>query len=386
MKADIAVLEKQQDTIAEKMMNATDDNEAHALANDLNSMNQKIINLKEIVAVKEGGKKFIDADGNSEDKNGNPINFKNAAFVVAKDQNIAKDEEGSYYLLKDKQKFDDMSPEEKKTAQEDFKRAKMDIKVVKDVVEDVKTEELDFNTTRMAQNKVEQSLVQKQLDLQHEARRDAEKNLAQKKDQPAKSEPAKSEPAKSEPKSTPKEKNPYLALNDQMAQVVAEIQGIINDGLKDLAKAGFDKAKQTAIGQSLGRLSDAITQKGDELKQELMDKVGEKLDDLKNSKQGQAVGALKDTLGSVKDAISRGLVSGIDKIIDKVKDIGSDENPDNSIELSSPANSITSLISRAKNWFDSIDFEKLAKEPESTPKPTESPSLEEESTSTMKTR
>ncbi|MCW8470286.1 hypothetical protein OQJ19_06405 [Fluoribacter gormanii] len=200
-----------------------------------------------------------------------------------------------------------------------------------------------------------------------------------------------------------KEKNPYLELNEQLSQMVADINGDINSALKAAGSKALDKFSQTELGQALGGLKDALNEKAGEIKDQLLDKADEKLDDLKNTKAGQAALQFKEMVSSIQDVVNSGLVNAIKGATAKLnstdtqelnpssqeQDYESGENPDEELadekELSSPNNSTSSnLMAEFNEAFEGMDFDALVEQsPSPSPSPSQSPSLDDEPTSTV---
>ena len=203
------------------------------------------------------------------------------------------------------------------------------------------------------------------------------------------------EEAKPQKPSTPqktesKEKNPYLELNEQLSQMVSDLNGDINNAMKKVGEMALDKFSQTELGKALGGLKEALNNKAGEIKDQLLDKADEKLDDLKNTKAGQAALQFKEMVSSIQDAVNSGLVDAIKGATAKLN--GSDvdelvENPDEEdeeqMDLSSPENSTSSnLMAEFNEAFEGMDFDSLL---EQSPSPSPSPSTEltEEADSSM---
>ena len=152
-------LQQQADKLAEEISTTGDEQLAHKKGNELNTLGLKIACLNDIVAVKKGEKQFVDADGNS-----NGVTYRKAAFILPKDQKI-KEENGQYYLMNEKYSLSTMSPNERKIAQQEYEHNKNDFRVVKEVALDVTQQEIDLNKKRTRENKAEQLMVQKQIEL-----------------------------------------------------------------------------------------------------------------------------------------------------------------------------------------------------------------------------
>lgn len=157
----------------------------------------------------------------------------------------------------------------------------------------------------------------------------------------AQQEPEPLKPFKPKPTSEEDEKkNPMVKFNEQLGEMVAEINGDINNALKGVAQKGLDKVKNSEIGKALGGLSDAIGAKKDELQKAISDQIDSKLDDFKKTPAGQAVtkfmdtmSSVKDTVTSVPDKINQGIVGAIEKATAAVSNIGKKENLDQTVEL-----------------------------------------------------
>ncbi|KTC80749.1 coiled-coil protein [Legionella cherrii] len=131
-------------------------------------------------------------------------------------------------------------------------------------------------------------------------------------------------------------KDPMKEYLDDLGHMVEEIQGDINGALKNAASKGWDKAAESKLGKALGGLSDAIGAKKDELidkaKQAVSDKVDEKLAEFNKTPVGQAVGKFTDALSSAKSTITSlpdkandSMVQALEKLTQKVNNIGKKE-------------------------------------------------------------
>ncbi|WP_392538311.1 hypothetical protein [Legionella sp. 227] len=138
-------------------------------------------------------------------------------------------------------------------------------------------------------------------------------------------------------------KPPMQEYLDDLGKMVEDIQSDINGALKDVAKKGWDKAAESKLGQALGGLSDAIGAKKDELvdkaKQAISDKVDEKLAEFNKTSVGKAVGKFTDALSTAKDTItslpdkaSDKMVQGIEKLTEKINNIGKKEELGNVVK------------------------------------------------------
>ncbi|KTC89081.1 hypothetical protein [Legionella cincinnatiensis] len=166
---DVAKLTKEKDEINETI-NVTDDpQEKHQLEHKLKKCDHKIRNLEDIRSVLKGEKRFADANGRFEDENGNPITFKNAAFVLSKNQKIEK-EHDKCYLLEEGQTLSAMNEEEKTKSHQMYTHAKKDLQIVRHGLHDAKKEELQLNALQLARDKAEHRMLQNQINLMHAAR------------------------------------------------------------------------------------------------------------------------------------------------------------------------------------------------------------------------
>ncbi|MCW8397199.1 hypothetical protein OQJ26_00125 [Legionella sp. PATHC038] len=131
-------------------------------------------------------------------------------------------------------------------------------------------------------------------------------------------------------------KDPMKEYLDDLGHMVEEIQGDINGALKNAAGKAWDKAAQSKLGKALGGLSDAIGAKKDELidkaKQAVSDKVDEKLAEFNKTPVGQAVGKFTDALSTAKSTITSlpdkandSIVQALEKLTEKVNNIGKKE-------------------------------------------------------------
>ncbi|KTD42658.1 hypothetical protein [Legionella parisiensis] len=158
------------------------------------------------------------------------------------------------------------------------------------------------------------------------------------------------------------EKNPYLALNEDLQKMVADINGSINDALKDVAKAGWNKVSNTDLGKAVGGLKDAIVAKAEDLGQQLKDKAGEKLDEIgksiSNTAVGKAVGQFTDSISSLPDMVSKGLTDAINQATKSIQDSMKKDGPqeevenDETMELDAPKSTQSdNLMAEAQEAF-----------------------------------
>ncbi|KTD59323.1 coiled coil protein [Legionella santicrucis] len=166
---EIAKLNKEKDDLTETI-NATDNQqEKRPLEHKLKKCDHKIRNLEDIRSVLKGEKRFADADGRFEDENGNPITFKNAAFVLSKNQRVEK-ENNKCYLLEEGQTLSAMSEVEKTKSHQMYTHAKKDLQIVRHGLHDAKKEELQLNALQLARDKAEHRMLQNQINLMQSAR------------------------------------------------------------------------------------------------------------------------------------------------------------------------------------------------------------------------
>lgn len=171
--AEIKKLQGEADKIADSMMEpGISDEEVFKRGDQLNAITSKISNLNDIRdSKKTDGKKFVDAEGKT-------TTYQEAAFVIPKKQEIVKDKDGNYYLLKNGQTEKDLQdPKIRNEAQEAFKSEKKNIQLVKDVVKETKKDALTHNETRIAENKAETAMLQNQMRLMQSARAQAQQTL-----------------------------------------------------------------------------------------------------------------------------------------------------------------------------------------------------------------
>ncbi|KTD11093.1 coiled coil protein [Legionella gratiana] len=174
---EIGNLKQEMDEIAKTMSVTGDEKEMRRLGNKLNTKDFKISNLENIRAVLKGEKRFADADGNFE-KDGKPIAFKDAAFVLSHDQEIKKDEiTGKYCLLEKGQTLEKMTDQEKEIAQKNYEHSKKDLQLVKHTAKDIKKEELHSNAMQLAKHKAEHRMLQNHINRMHAARANAQMAL-----------------------------------------------------------------------------------------------------------------------------------------------------------------------------------------------------------------
>ncbi|QLZ67383.1 hypothetical protein FOLKNPGA_00148 [Legionella sp. PC1000] len=199
-------------------------------------------------------------------------------------------------------------------------------------------------------------------------------------------EPKKTTPQK---EGSDKKKDPHQELLETLEKLVADINGSINKALEDGAKKGWDKLKQTEVGQAAGRLTDAITAKKDELVQQVKDKAGEKLDavtkSISETTVGKAVGEFTDKIGSFPDMVSKGLTDAINKAAKSIEDSmqkkGPEKDETQTLEMQSPSGTKTdkNVMSDTSSKLESIDFDKITEKP---PTPS-SPEKEKELTDSI---
>lgn len=183
-------------------------------------------------------------------------------------------------------------------------------------------------------------------------------------------EPEKPKPTQPTAKKDGKEKEDWSSqMNDyheQLGDMVKNLNGLVTEAVGNLAKTGVQKAgdafKKTELGQACGKLSDELSVAKDRVKQAIIDKADDKLDELASSKAakvaGEAVGALSKKVDGMKSTLSSGLVGLVNKATESVKKMGSEP------ELSSPSNT-KDLTSGVK---DVTDYSKVEKQqPTSTP-------------------
>lgn len=90
-----------------------------------NALNLQLIGIRDMVSVLKGEKIFCDVDGK-------PVShFKDAVFILSKEQRIVKDPDGKYYLLKPGEDFGSMTVEEKEAAKKNYDREYNNIMGVK---------------------------------------------------------------------------------------------------------------------------------------------------------------------------------------------------------------------------------------------------------------
>lgn len=166
---DIAKLNKEKDEINEAINATEDPQEKHQFEHKFKKCDHKIRNLEDIRSVLKGEKRFADANGRFEDENGKPITFKNAAFVLSKNQKIEK-ENDKCFLLQEGQTLTTMNEEEKSKSHQMYMHAKKDLQLVRHGLHDAKKEELQLNALQLARDKAEHRIIQNQLNLMHTAR------------------------------------------------------------------------------------------------------------------------------------------------------------------------------------------------------------------------
>lgn len=153
--------------------------EARKILNEQNALNLQLASLKDIKSKLGNEKVFFDADLNSEG-----VTYDKALFALPKEQapSLVK-HDGKYYLLNKGEKWDDVKndPAKLEEAQARFEKAKPEIMSVKNVVQHVKKQEVELNTTRkeethskIAVNKAEQLMVNNQITSMQAARVNAQ--------------------------------------------------------------------------------------------------------------------------------------------------------------------------------------------------------------------
>ncbi|WP_131778206.1 hypothetical protein [Legionella bozemanae] len=183
-------------------------------------------------------------------------------------------------------------------------------------------------------------------------------------------EPKKTAPKKKEES---QEKNPYLALNEDLQKMVADINGSINDALKDVAQAGWDKAANTELGKAVGGLKDAITAKAQDLGEQLKTAAGKKLDDIgesiSNTAVGKAVGQFTDSISSLPDMVSKGLTDAINQATKSIED---SMKKDDDLKMDAPKSAQSDdLLAEAREAFGDMEgWDDLLTDKPSTPEPT----------------
>lgn len=180
LETEIEALQRKADGLADQISVEGNDKKARQLGNELSALSLEIASLQDIRDKQKGEKVFVDENGNNKDATGQTITYNKAAFVLSKDQQIIKDTDGQHYLLEKGQQWDTIkdNPKEKNDAKQNYERSKNNIKVVKEVVQDIKKEAIGYNATRIGVNKAEQLMVKNQISLMQSAR--AQQTLQQK--------------------------------------------------------------------------------------------------------------------------------------------------------------------------------------------------------------
>ncbi|HHT0593848.1 TPA: coiled coil protein [Legionella anisa] len=179
---EISSLERQIDRMSQHVFDELDkgnEKEARKILNEQNALNLQLASLKDIKSKLGNEKVFFDADLNSEG-----VTYDKALFALPKEQaqSLVK-HDGKYYLLNKGEKWDDVKndPGKLEEAQARFEKAKPEIMSVKNVVQHVKKQEVELNTTRkeethskIAVNKAEQLMVNNQITSMQAARTNAQ--------------------------------------------------------------------------------------------------------------------------------------------------------------------------------------------------------------------
>lgn len=155
--------------------------------------------------------------------------------------------------------------------------------------------------------------------------------------------------------------------------MVADINGSINDALKDVAQAGWDKAANTELGKAVGGLKDAITAKAQDLGEQLKTAAGKKLDDIgesiSNTAVGKAVGQFTDSISSLPDMVSKGLTDAINQATKSIED---SMKKDDDLKMDAPKSAQSDdLLAEAREAFGDMEgWDDLLTDKPSTPEPT----------------
>ncbi|RUR27980.1 hypothetical protein [Legionella qingyii] len=179
---EISSLERQIDRMTQSVFDELDkgnEKEARKILNQQNALNLQLASLKDIKSKVGNEKVFFDAELNSEG-----ITYDKALFALPKDQaqGLVK-HDGKYFLLDKGENWEDVKNDSSKleNAQARFEKAKPEIMSVKNVVQHVKKQEVELNTTRqeetrskIAVNKAEQLMVANQITLMQSARANAQ--------------------------------------------------------------------------------------------------------------------------------------------------------------------------------------------------------------------
>lgn len=182
LELEISSLERQIDRMTQSVFNELDkgnEKEARKILNQQNALNLQLASLKDIKSKVGNEKVFFDADLNSEG-----VTYDKALFALPKDQaqGLVK-HNGEYFLLDKGENWEDVKSDSSKlaNAQARFEKTKPEIMSVKNVVQHVKKQEVELNTTRqeetrskIAVNKAEQLMVENQITLLQSARANAQ--------------------------------------------------------------------------------------------------------------------------------------------------------------------------------------------------------------------
>ncbi len=134
-----------------------ENSEAEVLLHHLDGLNVRAEGMRTLLSALQQQKTYYDAEGSQTDS------FKNAAYIVENQQHLYKDKEsGKLYLLNAGQNFEDMTADEKATAQDNFEQSKPELAVVKHKINQYRTSELGL----FAEKK--QSLINRSENLQKE--------------------------------------------------------------------------------------------------------------------------------------------------------------------------------------------------------------------------
>lgn len=117
-------LEKRQNKI-NNLLAAGKDAEAQIKIHKQHAQQLRRHGLKDMIAILQGKQVLYNADGKP------ATNFKDAAFILSKEQKIVKDNDGKYYLLKSGQDFNSLTIAEKHLAHQNFDKERQNITTVK---------------------------------------------------------------------------------------------------------------------------------------------------------------------------------------------------------------------------------------------------------------
>jgi effector protein LidA len=168
----------------EELIKTNQDEDAALLMKSHTSLGLNCARHFDMLAVRRGDKHYVTEDGKT-NLNGKPISFKDAYFILDKEEQIVKDGD-KHYLLKPGQTWEAVSKDENalKAARDNFEQRKHELMVVENVVKHNKKLEAKFNkeqTTevhdQIKKNEEKGSLLKNQIGLIQAAKASAQNLL-----------------------------------------------------------------------------------------------------------------------------------------------------------------------------------------------------------------